>query len=192
MLALLLLVLLLPVLLAVAAAVLVSLGWPVLFRQERVGQFGRTFRMLKFRTMAHGTEFVLVNPAELNFERGPGGVEGADRRTAVGRFLRYTSLDELPQLWNVLKGEMSLVGPRPERLEFVALFEREIYGYRDRHRVRAGMTGLAQVSGLYGHTPIGARSACDNSYIDNFSLLLDLRILLRTFGTLLRRVREAE
>lgn len=191
-LALVLLAFLLPVLLAVAAAVLLSLGRPILFRQVRVGRFGRPFAMLKFRTMAHGPEFVLVERGNLNFEYGPGGAEGADRRGAIGRWLRSTSLDELPQLWNVLRGQMSLVGPRPERPEFVAIFEREIDGYRDRHRLDVGITGLAQVSGLYGRTSIAARAACDNSYIDNFSLALDLRILTRTFGAVLRRVREAE
>jgi lipopolysaccharide/colanic/teichoic acid biosynthesis glycosyltransferase len=186
-LALVLLVLLLPVLLVVSVAVLLSLGRPILFRQVRVGRGGRLFTMLKFRTMEHGPEFILVDHG---IEYGPGGADGSGHNTAVGRWLRSTSLDELPQFWNVVKGEMSLVGPRPEQPEYVAIFEREVHGYRDRHRLNVGVTGLAQVSGLYGRTSIAARAACDNSYIDDFSLWLDLRILLRTFGTVLRRARE--
>jgi lipopolysaccharide/colanic/teichoic acid biosynthesis glycosyltransferase len=190
-LALFLLMLLLPVLLAVAAAILVSLGRPILFRQMRVGQFGRPFAMFKFRTMAGDTEFVPAG-REINIEFAPGGVEGMDRRSTVGRWLRSSSLDELAQLWNVLKGEMSLVGPRPERPEFAALFEREIEGYRNRHRFRVGMTGLAQVSGLCGATSLKARTVCDNAYIDNYSLLLDLLILLRTPRAIAHRVWEGE
>jgi lipopolysaccharide/colanic/teichoic acid biosynthesis glycosyltransferase len=110
----------------------------------------------------------------------PGGVEGDDRRTAIGRLVRRTSLDELPQLINVLRGEMSLVGPRPERPEFVELFEAEIDRYGDRHRVKAGITGWAQVHGLRGQTSIADRAEWDNYYIENWSLRLDLMILALT------------
>jgi lipopolysaccharide/colanic/teichoic acid biosynthesis glycosyltransferase len=181
-----------PLLLVVAGLVFLSLGRPILYRQLRVGQFGREFTMLKFRTMAEcadGEEFCL---AELGVDEGPGGIEGNDRRSALGRWLRRTSLDELPQLWNVLRGEMSLIGPRPERPEYVAFFAQKIFGYSDRHRLKTGITGLAQVSGLYGHTSISRRSAYDNAYIDNFSLLLDVKILLRTGATIARRVSEVD
>jgi lipopolysaccharide/colanic/teichoic acid biosynthesis glycosyltransferase len=181
-----------PLLLFVAGLVALSLGRPILYRQVRVGQFGREFTMLKFRTMIEADNCRELCPAGLGVDEGPGGIEGTDRRSAVGRWLRRTSLDELPQLWNVLRGEMSLVGPRPERPEYVSFFADEIFGYRDRHRLKTGITGLAQVSGLYGHTSISERAACDNAYIDNFSLLLDGRILLRTVGIVLRRVSEAE
>ena len=181
-----------PLLLLVAGLVFLSLGRPILYRQVRIGQFGRTFTMLKFRTMADGDDCEELCPVDLGVDEGPGGIEGTDRRSVIGRWLRRTSLDELPQLWNVLRGEMSLIGPRPERPEYVAIFANEIFGYSDRHRLKTGITGLAQVSGLYGHTSISARAEYDNAYIDNFSLLLDLRILLRTAGIVIRRVGEAE
>jgi lipopolysaccharide/colanic/teichoic acid biosynthesis glycosyltransferase len=127
-------------------------------------------------------------PASVEFLLGgdtaPGGVEGADRRTPVGRFLRRTSLDELPQLLNVLKGEMSLIGPRPERPEFVELFTHDISRYRDRHRVKAGITGWAQVHGLRGQTSLAERVEWDNYYIAHWSLGLDAKILALTFAAL--------
>jgi lipopolysaccharide/colanic/teichoic acid biosynthesis glycosyltransferase len=113
-------------------------------------------------------------------DTAPGGVEGADRRTAIGKLLRRTSIDELPQLFNVIKGEMSIVGPRPERPEFVELFERRVSRYEDRHRVRAGITGWAQVHGLRGKTSLSDRIEWDNYYIENWSLWLDFKILLLT------------
>jgi lipopolysaccharide/colanic/teichoic acid biosynthesis glycosyltransferase len=188
----LLLLVLAPLLLLLASLVALSLGRPILYRQVRVGQFGREFTMLKFRTMREADESLESCSAELGVDEGPGGIEGTDRRSVIGRWLRRTSLDELPQLWNVLRGEMSLVGPRPERPEYVSFFAEEIFGYRERHRLKTGITGLAQVSGLYGHTSISERAAYDNAYIDNFSLLLDLRILMRTVGIVCRRVGEAE
>ena len=117
----------------------------------------------------------------------PGGVEGADRRTAVGRLMRRTSMDELPQLLNVVRGEMSLVGPRPERPEFVDLFGTRIVRYEDRHRVKSGITGWAQVHGLRGQTALADRVEWDNHYIENWSLGLDVKILVMTVAAVLRR-----
>ena len=116
-----------------------SLGRPIFFRQARTGRDGRVFELLKFRSMRPPEEH--SGSADLPPGTAPGGVEGEDRRTRVGAFLRRTSIDELPQLWNVLKGEMSLVGPRPERPEYVDLFSGNIYRYGERHRVKAGITG---------------------------------------------------
>jgi exopolysaccharide biosynthesis polyprenyl glycosylphosphotransferase len=178
--ALVLVVVLAPVLLALALATYVSLGRPIFFRQRRVGRDGVEFDMLKFRTMR------VAAPEDGVFElrngMAPGGVEGTDRRTRLGCFLRKTSLDELPQLLNVLFGHMSLVGPRPERPEFVAQFDASVYRYTDRHRVKAGITGWAQVNGLRGQTSIADRAEWDNYYIENFSLWLDVKILLLTFA----------
>ena len=122
----------------------------------------------------------------LGADTAPGGVEGTDRRTLIGRVLRRTSLDELPQLFNVLRGEMSLIGPRPERPEFVELFRQDIARYGDRHRVRSGITGWAQVHGLRGQTSLAERVEWDNYYIAHWSLGLDLKILALTFGALFR------
>ena len=173
-----------PLFAAAAAAVRLTMGRPVFFRQTRVGLDGRPFEMLKFRSMreppADAPAFVL--PEGL----GPGGVEGVDRTTRVGRLLRATSIDELPQLINVARGEMSLVGPRPERPEFVGRFERSVYRYGDRHRVKAGITGWAQVHGLRGRTSIADRAEWDNFYIENFSLWLDVKILLLTAAAVVR------
>jgi exopolysaccharide biosynthesis polyprenyl glycosylphosphotransferase len=175
-----------PVMLACAIAVWISLGRPILFRQRRVGCDGREFEMLKFRSLrssAGELEEALDLPDE---DTAPGGAEGDGRVTRVGAFLRNTSLDELPQLLNVLKGEMSLVGPRPERPEFVELFEPRVYRYYDRHRVKAGITGWAQVNGLRGRTSLSDRVEWDNYYIENFSLWLDLKIVGKTIVTLPR------
>jgi exopolysaccharide biosynthesis polyprenyl glycosylphosphotransferase len=182
---------LLPVLAFAAAAVWISLGRPIFFRQVRVGRDGRPFEMLKFRSMrtvsaAEATEF------ELPPDTAPGGVEGADRRTRVGSFFRRASIDELPQLLNVVKGEMSLVGPRPERPEFVGLFEESVYRYTDRHRVKAGITGWAQVNGLRGKTSLADRVEWDNYYIENWSLWLDLKIALMTALAVVRSSRQVE
>jgi lipopolysaccharide/colanic/teichoic acid biosynthesis glycosyltransferase len=121
----------------------------------------------------------------------PGGVEGEDRRTRLGRFLRDSFLDELPQLINVLRGEMSLVGPRPERPEFVARFREHATRYDDRLRVKSGLTGWAQVHGLRGQTSIADRVEWDNYYIQNWSLGLDLRILGSTIVEVMRRRRDS-
>jgi exopolysaccharide biosynthesis polyprenyl glycosylphosphotransferase len=172
--------LLAPALLFSAASVWLSLGRPILFRQRRVGRGGEPFDMLKFRTMAAVRESEWQQDAVLEKGLAPGGVEGADRRTRVGAILRRTSLDELPQLFNVLKGEMSFIGPRPERPEFVEVFNADVYRYDDRHRVRAGITGWSQVNGLRGKTSIRDRAEWDNYYIENWSFGMDLRILAST------------
>ncbi|HEX6869647.1 MAG TPA: sugar transferase, partial [Micromonosporaceae bacterium] len=137
---------------------------------------GRPFRLVKFRTLRP------PRPGE----PVAWGVAGEDRMTAVGRFLRRSSLDELPQLWNVLCGHMSLVGPRPERPEFVAQFAEQHRGYRARLRVPAGITGWAQVHDLRGDdTSLEDRVRFDNYYIDHWSLWRDIRILIATTGSVL-------
>ncbi|WP_237323332.1 sugar transferase [Streptomyces sp. JJ36] len=166
-----------PLLLACALAVRLADGPGVLFRQERVGAGGRLFVMLKFRTL---------RPADPHESATRWNVAGDRRMSAVGRLLRRTSLDELPQLWNVLRGDMSLVGPRPERPYFVQRFGQDHPGYAARHRMPAGITGLAQVHGLRGDTSIEDRARFDNHYIDTWSLWQDLLILLRTAGSVFR------
>jgi exopolysaccharide biosynthesis polyprenyl glycosylphosphotransferase len=180
-----------PVMIGAAVAVWCSLGRPLLFRQRRVGRDGREFDMLKFRTMRQGNQLEAAR-FELPPDIAPGGVEGVDRRTPVGTFLRRSSIDELPQLFNVLKGEMSLVGPRPERPEFVDVFEQSVYRYGDRHRVKSGITGWSQVNGLRGKTSLADRVEWDNYYIENWSLWLDFKIVLLTFTSVLRFSRQAE
>jgi len=144
---------------------------PVFFRQERVGLDGKPFHLMKFRTMRVDAEK----------ETGPvWASKGDPRRTRVGSILRRFSLDELPQLINVLKGEMSIVGPRPERRHFVEQFKREVPRYLDRHRVKTGMTGWAQVNGLRGNAPIEERTKFDVYYVENWSIVFDLKIILKT------------
>jgi exopolysaccharide biosynthesis polyprenyl glycosylphosphotransferase len=198
--ALVLLVLLSPLMLLAAIAVALSSPGPVLFRQRRVGRDGKVFSFYKFRSMrvpprrtATGDDDAEPDDEEvgalqflLGGDTAPGGVEGDDRRTSVGRFLRRTSLDELPQLLNVLRGDMSLIGPRPERPEFVKLFRQDVVRYGDRHRVRSGITGWAQVHGLRGQTSLAERVEWDNYYIANWSLGLDLKILALTLSALFR------
>jgi exopolysaccharide biosynthesis polyprenyl glycosylphosphotransferase len=186
------LLLALPIMLPAAIAILATLGRPLFFRQVRVGRDGRTFEMLKFRTMRPVEHELDEQALDLPPDTAPGGVEGGDRRTGVGRFLRRTSLDELPQLLNVLKGEMSLIGPRPERPEFVGLFEESVYRYGDRHRVKSGITGWAQVHGLRGKTSLSDRVEWDNYYIENWSLWLDLKVLLLTFLAVARSPQHVE
>ena len=178
-----------PLLLVSIVAVKLSSRGPVFFRQRRVGRDGRPFDLLKFRSMqlpadARGGSESLMLPDDT----APGGVEGSDRRTAVGRLMRRLSIDELPQLFNVLRGDMSMVGPRPERPEFVELFERRVTRYDDRHRVKSGITGWAQVHGLRGKTSLSDRIEWDNYYIENWSLKLDLKILLLTISAVFRPV----
>ena len=181
-----LIVLGLPVLIPAAIATWLSVGGPIFFEQRRVGRDGREFTMLKFRSMKNDDAPPRSRTVELPADTAPGGVEGIDRRTRVGTLLRKTSIDELPQLFNVLRGDMSIVGPRPERPEFVALFEKSIYRYADRHRVKAGITGWAQVHGLRGKTSLADRIEWDNYYIENWSLWLDFKILVRTFAAVLK------
>ena len=192
-LALLMLILFSPLIALAALAVKLSSPGPVLFKQRRVGRDGRVFDFYKFRSMREpdrNAEPTEADSSALDFllagDVAPGGVEGEDRRTAVGRFLRGSSLDELPQLFNVLRGDMSLVGPRPERPEFVELFRNDIIRYGDRHRVRSGITGWAQVHGLRGQTSLAERVEWDNYYIAHWSLGLDLKILALTLVALFR------
>ncbi|MFC0040691.1 exopolysaccharide biosynthesis polyprenyl glycosylphosphotransferase [Actinomadura rayongensis] len=167
-----------PVLLACAAAVRRESGPGVLFRQSRLGLAGRPFVLLKFRTL---------RPADDTESDTRWSVHGDARIGPVGAFLRRTSLDELPQLWNVVRGDMSLVGPRPERPHFVRRFAETCPGYVLRHRVPVGMTGWAQVHGLRGDTSIEMRARFDNHYIDHWSFAMDLRILLLTFNAMILR-----
>jgi exopolysaccharide biosynthesis polyprenyl glycosylphosphotransferase len=166
-----------PLLLGCAAALRVSGGPGVVFRQERVGKDGRPFTLLKFRTH---------RPADAHESATRWSVADERQMTWFCRFLRRTSLDELPQLWNVFRGDMSLVGPRPERPYFVAQFSRMYPGYAARHRMPTGLTGLAQIHGLRGDTSIEDRARFDNAYIDNWSLWQDVCILLRTAALLVR------
>ena len=180
-----LLVLLSPLLLVLALAVALSLGRPILYRQDRVSLDGQRFNMLKFRTMKLAPE-EYGQEERFDPEVAPGGVEGEDRRTRVGTFLRKWSLDELPQLVNVMKGEMSMVGPRPERPGYVEYFREHVRRYDGRLRTKAGITGWAQIHRLRGQTSIADRVEWDNYYIENFSLWLDLKILLRTIPEALK------
>jgi exopolysaccharide biosynthesis polyprenyl glycosylphosphotransferase len=180
-----------PVFVAAAVATRVSVGRPIFFRQTRVGYDGRPFEMLKFRTMRAATGET-GNDFELPPDTAPGGVEGDDRRTRVGTLLRRTSMDELPQLLNVLRGEMSIVGPRPERPEFVDIFVDSVHRYGDRHRVKAGVTGWAQVNGLRGKTSVSDRAEWDNYYIENWSLWLDIKILLMTVAAVVGSASRVE
>ncbi|MHC1560639.1 sugar transferase [Actinomycetospora sp. C-140] len=171
------LLILAPVLALCALAVRIEGGPGVIFRQARVGRDGREFECLKFRSM---------RPADESESATRWSVVGDQRVGPVGRVLRRTSLDELPQLWNILRGDMTLVGPRPERPHFVEKFSSELPRYDHRHRVPSGLTGLAQVSGLRGaDTPISDRARFDNYYIENWSLWLDFKVLLRTISEVL-------
>lgn len=175
------LVVLLPIYALCALAVRLETGRDgVIFRQERVGRNGGTFDILKFRSLTPSSE--LESKARWN-------VTDDSRIGPVGRVIRSTSLDELPQLVNVLRGEMSLVGPRPERPFFVETFSARHRNYEHRLRVPAGLTGWAQIHGLRGDTSIDDRASYDNYYIENWSLGLDLSIMVRTLGTLLPRPR---
>jgi exopolysaccharide biosynthesis polyprenyl glycosylphosphotransferase len=181
------LVVLAPVMGALSVGVWATLGRPVFYRAERVGRDGKRFGMLKFRTMLPLPESERANPV-IDPETGTGGISftGVDRRTRLGTFMRRASLDELPQLVNVLKGEMSFVGPRPERTEYVEVYEREVHRYDERHRVKSGITGWAQVSGFRGTTSLADRAECDNYYIENWSLWLDFKIMLMTLSAVVR------
>uniref|UniRef100_A0AAU2K4P7 Exopolysaccharide biosynthesis polyprenyl glycosylphosphotransferase n=1 Tax=Streptomyces sp. NBC_00049 TaxID=2903617 RepID=A0AAU2K4P7_9ACTN len=165
-----------PVMAACALAVRLWDGPGVIFRQERVGLYGRPFTLLKFRTLR----------ADEHESATRWTVAGDRGMSPVGSFLRKSSLDELPQLWNVVRGDMSLVGPRPERPFFVAKFSTVHPGYEARHRMPVGITGLAQINGLRGDTSIEDRARFDNHYIDTWSLWQDLWILARTAASFFR------
>jgi Undecaprenyl-phosphate glucose phosphotransferase len=165
------LVVLSPLLCAIGVLVKLTSRGPMLYAQERMGLDGRSFRMWKFRSMRVDAEA----------QSGAVWASASDgRRTAFGTFLRKTSLDELPQLWNVVRGDMSLVGPRPERPVFVDRFRKQIPHYMLRHKVQAGITGWAQVNGWRGNTSLDRRIECDLFYIRNWSYALDLKILTLT------------
>lgn len=163
-----------PAMLLIALAIKLSSPGPVFFRQERVGRRGFLFDMLKFRTMRVADKAVTDTAWRALDD---------PRRTAIGAFLRRTSLDELPQFFNVLKGEMSVVGPRPERPFFVEKFSEEIRHYKLRHNGEVGITGLAQIRGFRGDTCIQSRIACDLEYLETWTLGLDLKII---WGTIKR------
>ncbi len=173
------LVLTAPLMAAIALAVKVSSPGPVLFRQKRIGQYGEEIDIVKFRSLK------VNHDSETRWS-----VDEDPRVTFVGRVLRATSLDELPQVWSVFRGRMSLVGPRPERPFFVERFGASIDGYGDRHRLPVGLTGWAQVHGLRGDTSIEERARYDNQYIEHWSLWRDVVILIRTAAEVLRSVRS--
>ncbi|MBC7793912.1 MAG: undecaprenyl-phosphate glucose phosphotransferase [Clostridia bacterium] len=167
-----------PIMAALALIVRFSSRGAIFYAQERVGMDGRTFTMYKFRTMCASAE---ADGEKMTTAKDP-------RRTTIGIILRTLSLDELPQLWNVLRGDMSIVGPRPEQPGFVEDFKREIPRYALRHKIKAGMTGWAQVNGMRGNTSIEKRIELDLYYIENWSMGLDMKILARTvFGGFLSR-----
>jgi exopolysaccharide biosynthesis polyprenyl glycosylphosphotransferase len=172
-----LLVLASPLLLTCAVVLRLTEGPGVVFRQKRIGMDGRPFTLLKFRTH---------RPADEHESATRWSVAGERHMTPFCRFLRRASLDELLQLWNVFRGDMSLVGPRPERPYFVTRFSHLHPGYATRHRMQTGITGLAQINGLRGDTSIEDRARFDNAYIDNWSLWQDVCILLRTAAALVR------
>jgi lipopolysaccharide/colanic/teichoic acid biosynthesis glycosyltransferase len=164
------LLLVLPILLIAAVAVRIEGGPGVIFRQTRVGQHGRHFTLYKLRSLKPET-----GEADVKWN-----IDHDSRLGRVGRFIRSTAIDELPQLLNVLLGDMSLVGPRPERPHFVEQFSATVPGYAARHRVPVGLTGLAVIKGLRGDTSIADRAAVDNDYADNWSVGMDLAIIVRT------------
>jgi putative colanic acid biosynthesis UDP-glucose lipid carrier transferase len=167
----LILLLISPIFIPIALAVKMSSPGPIFYRQKRVGWNGNEFEMLKFRSMP------------VNAEAGTGPVwasKGDGRATKIGQFLRKTSLDELPQFINVLKGEMSIVGPRPERKVFVDEFKEKIPRYMQKHLVKAGITGWAQVNGWRGNTSLEKRIEYDLYYIEHWSLFLDIKIIFLT------------
>jgi exopolysaccharide biosynthesis polyprenyl glycosylphosphotransferase len=169
-----------PIYATLALAVKFTSRGPVYFRQNRVGKDGRPVTILKFRSMR------VNDDSDTKWD-----VSADTKVTAIGGLMRKTSLDELPQLWNVVRGDMSLVGPRPERPFFVEQFKTEVPHYQDRHRVAVGLTGLAQVNGLRGDTSIEDRAWFDNHYIDNWSMRHDLIILARTLVAVVRQARKS-
>lgn len=160
-----------PIMIVSAIIIKLSDGGPIIFSQERVGLHNKKFRMYKFRTMRQQTE---------EEEKKGWSKKGDTRVTKVGKFLRMTSLDELPQMVNVFKGDMSLIGPRPERPQFVEKFKEEIPRYMIKHQVRPGVTGWAQVNGYRGNTSIRKRIEYDLYYIENWTVFFDIKILFLT------------
>lgn len=165
------LIILSPLLLILAILVKTTSKGPIIFKQERVGRNNKKFNMYKFRSMTVQTE---------DEEKKGWTVKNDPRVTKLGSFMRKTSLDELPQLWNILIGDMSIVGPRPERPQFVEKFREEIPRYMIKHQVRPGLTGWAQVNGYRGDTSIRRRIECDLYYIENWSMFLDIKIMFMT------------
>jgi exopolysaccharide biosynthesis polyprenyl glycosylphosphotransferase len=162
-------ILLSPIFFIISILIKLTSKGPVFFSQERVSEGGKTFKIYKFRTMYHNAEK----------DTGPVFARPNDQRcTKIGKFLRRYNLDELPQLFNVLKGEMSLVGPRPERPHFVNQFKEEIPRYMSRHHIKSGITGWAQVNGLRQNSSIEERIKYDLYYLENWSLWFDLKIIL--------------
>jgi lipopolysaccharide/colanic/teichoic acid biosynthesis glycosyltransferase len=145
---------------------------PIFFRQTRVGQGGRPFRMYKLRTMKNG--------AEREDHLHPSTTPDDSRLLRIGRLMRRLNVDEVPQFWNVLRGEMSLVGPRPERPIHLAILQQQIPQYTERCAAKPGMTGWAQIHGFRGATSLTARVRCDRFYLQNWSLALDIKIMIRT------------
>lgn len=172
---LLVLILLSPIYVIIAGSVKLTSRGPILFVQQRVGRNRRTFFMYKFRTMYNDGQALKDESDDTGWS-----TSNDPRRTRIGRFLRRTSLDELPQFWNVLIGDMSVIGPRPERSYFVEQFREDIPKYMVKHRVRPGITGWAQVHGWRGDTSITERIRYDIEYIENWSMTMDLKICLRT------------
>ena len=154
-----------------AIAIKLESPGPIIFKQERIGYNGKPFMMYKFRSMK-------VQDDEE--EKSQWTTEDDPRKTRVGTFIRKMSIDELPQFFNVLKREMSVVGPRPERPYFVEQFKKEIPKYMVKHQVRPGLTGLAQVNGYRGNTSIEKRIEYDIRYVENWSLVLDIQIMFKT------------
>ena len=160
-----------PIMLISAILVKTTSKGPLIFRQERVGLHNKPFYMYKFRSMA---------VQEIKDEKAAWTTKNDPRVTGIGKIMRKTSIDELPQLFNVLKGDMSLVGPRPERPQFVEKFREEIPRYMVKHQVRPGMTGWAQINGYRGDTSIKRRIEFDLYYIENWTVGLDIKILILT------------
>jgi lipopolysaccharide/colanic/teichoic acid biosynthesis glycosyltransferase len=182
-----------PVLLFCAIAVKLSSRGPVLFRQVRVGQHGRTIVVTKFRTMRQPREINLetVDNADAGEWQRLQHDEARSRETRIGRFMRATSLDELPQLFDIVRGDLSLVGPRPELPHQVVNYSRDIDGYRDRHRMPVGLTGWAQIHGLRGETSLTERARFDNYYIDTWNIGRDMAIMLLTLSAVIRHAVQA-
>ena len=171
-----------PVLGLIAGLIKLESSGPAFYSAQRVGRKGRLFRCYKFRTMVRNADELKVSLRQHNQKSGPFfKIAGDPRITRLGRFLRRYSLDELPQLWNVLKGEMSLVGPRPERPELIRNFKHDIPHYHARHTVKPGITGWAQVNGLRGDTDLTQRISHDLYYVEHWNPLFDLQVMLLTF-----------